>query len=256
MKAIRAFIILLLIPLSVFAAERTWQVFKSTHFLIFYNSAGDSQLNELAQRAEKYYNTITDDLGFTRFNFWTWDNRARIYLFDDQQEYMQNTGDPHWAAGQAQIGSKTISTYITAIGFLDNVLPHEMAHIIFREMVGFGNPAVPLWLDEGVACFQEKKKNFNKSALGAKLNSGKFFSLGDLAASSPDTMKSDEDVVLFYTESYSLVRYLVSAFGKDRFVLFCQYLRDKKDLERSLRLAYSFKDMEDFENSWKKYILK
>ncbi len=112
MKVIRAFIILLLIPLSAFAAERTWQVFKSTHFLIFYNSANDSQLNELAQRAEKYYNTITDDLGFTRFNFWTWDNRARIYLFDDQQEYMQNTGDPHWAAGQAQIGSKTISTYI------------------------------------------------------------------------------------------------------------------------------------------------
>ena len=40
----------------------------------------------------------------------------------------------------------------------ENVLTHELTHIIFREYVGFGWN-VPLWLDEGVAMFMEKKKS-------------------------------------------------------------------------------------------------
>jgi hypothetical protein len=256
MKKICLFLALLCLPVSAFAAGQEWQVFKSTHFLIFYQNANQAQLDKMAEKAEGYYNTITEDLGFNRFNFWTWDNRARIYLFDNQRDYMRSTGDPSWAAGQAQVNSKVIQTFITANGFLENVLPHEMGHIIFREMVGFNNPAVPLWLEEGVACFQEKKRSFNKAALAARVRSGNFLTLERLNGINSLSSSPDAEVSLFYTESYSLVRYLIADFGKDRFVLFCQYLRDKRDLSRALALAYSFKDLNDFENSWKKYILR
>ncbi|MDD5561192.1 MAG: peptidase MA family metallohydrolase [Candidatus Omnitrophica bacterium] len=252
----RLLFIFLFLPLSLLAEEQPWQVFKSTHFLVFYKGAKEPQLNELTERAEEYYNKITDDLGFARFNFWTWDDRAKIYLSDSQEEYRQLTGDPDWSAGHAQAGSKLIYTFITAPGFLDNVLAHEMAHIIFREMVGFNNPAVPLWLDEGVASFQEKKFSFVKADLADRIRQGDFLSLEDLGKVDVANLTETGRAELFYAESFSLVRYLIDTFGKDRFVLFCQNLRDYKDLRRALALTYSFGSLAEFESSWKKYILQ
>jgi hypothetical protein len=99
MTRLKWLILSLLLPIAVHAQDMPWQVFKSTHFLIYYKSAKESQLNALAARAEDDYNKITDDLGFNRFNFWTWDNRAKIYLFDTQKQYMEETGNPEWSAG-------------------------------------------------------------------------------------------------------------------------------------------------------------
>ena len=256
MKNLKLLLIFLFFPLLAFADNAPWQVFKSTHFLITYKNAKEAQLNELAEKAEEYYNKITDDLGFNRFNFWTWDNRARIYLFDNQEEYMKETGDPAWSAGRAQVNSKLIQTFITARGFLDNILPHEMAHIIFREMVGFNNPGIPLWLEEGVASYQEQKNYFVKADLANRIKKGNFMSLDDLGKLDVAGLKDKDEVRLFYAESYSLVKYLITVFGKDKFVFFCQNLRDKRDLSRALVMTYSFSGLADFENSWKKYILK
>lgn len=256
MKALKLLFVFLFLPLAALAQDQGWQVYKSTHFFVYYKNATVTQLEALTQKAEECYNLITDDLGFNRFNFWTWDNRARIYLFDNQEDYMRETGDPAWAAGQAQINSKRIRTFVTAKGFLENVLPHEMAHIIFREMVGFNNPGIPLWLDEGVAGFHEKKSSFAKSALAGKILNGEFLSLSELSKFNIESLKSSARAALFYTESFSLVKYLIDTFGKDRFVYFCQNLRDKKDLVRSLVLTYSFNDLRDFEDSWKSYIIK
>lgn len=256
MKRFKLFLIFVFIPLIALALDQSWQVHKSTHFLIYYKNAKEATLNELALKVEDYYNKITDDLGFRRFNFWTWDNRAKIYLFDNQQEYMSQTGEPDWSAGQAQVNSKLIQTFVTARGFLDNVLPHELAHIIFREMVGFDNSSIPLWLDEGVASYQEQEHSFVKEDLANKIRQGDFISFDNLNKFEVADLRTTNDVVLFYTESYSLVKYLIEEFGKDQFVLFCQNIRDKQDLARSLRSVYPFNNLADFESAWKNYILK
>ncbi|MDD5465890.1 MAG: peptidase MA family metallohydrolase [Candidatus Omnitrophica bacterium] len=256
MRRFKLFFIFLLLPLAVFADGQGWQVFKSTHFVVFYKDASENSLNELAQKAENCYNSITEDLGFNRFNFWTWDNRAKIYLFNNHEEYKKETHAADWSAGEANVASKTIMTFQTAPGFLDNILPHELAHIIFNEMVGFNNPAVPLWLQEGVAGYQQRDISSVKAYLANKLRQGNFISLDELSRTEVSGSRDRAKVELFYAESYSLVKYLISEFGRDRFVFFCQSLRDDKNLARALSKAYSFAGMEDFENAWKTYILE
>lgn len=256
MKLPRLLLMFLFFPLIVFADTSAWKLFKSTHFLINYQNAGEGLINQVALKAEGYYNKITDDLGFRRFNFWTWDNRASIYLFDNQEEYMKETGEPDWSAGRAKIDSKLIQTYISARGFLDSVFPHELAHIIFREMVGFDNPGIPLWLDEGVASYQQQETSFDRLGLADKIKQGNFITLDELNKFDAVVLKTTNRVDLFYLESYSLVKYLIAEFGKDKFVHFCQDMRDRKDLARALRLVYGFNNLSDFESSWKRYILK
>lgn len=256
MRRLKFFLWLLFFPVIVSAAEPDWQLFKSTHFFVYYKNAPQSTVSELAQAAENCYNSITSELGFNRFNFWTWDNRAKIYLFDDQQEYRKDTGAADWSAGQAIASYKLIKTFVTAPGFLNNVLPHELAHIIFREMVGFNNPGVPLWLEEGVATYQEKDISLVKAKLAEKIKKGDFISLFDLNRSGALELDDQARVGLFYAEAFSLVKYLISEFGRDRFVFFCQSLRDSRNLAGALSKAYSFSKMADFEKGWMDYILR
>lgn len=258
MLKLKLLIVFLFLPIIVFAQNPEWKVFKSTHFLVYYKQASEYLLQELSQKVECYYDEITEEFGFNRINFWTWDNRAKIYLYDNQDEYKKVNRDLAWSSGAVIVRNKSIQTYITAQGLLDNVLAHELAHIIFREMVGFGNPAVPLWLEEGVASFQERRaQNLSvKNYLADKIRSGNFMNLDQLRNFSTKTAENKQVINLFYVESYSLVNYLISEFGKDKFVLFCQYLRDKKDLTRAFRFAYSFDSLEDLESAWKVSILK
>lgn len=258
MLKLRLLILFMLMPVIVFAQGQDWKIFKSTHFLVFYRQASLELLDQLTLKAEGYYNEITDDLGFNRFNFWTWDNRAKIYLFDTQEEYRKANSNLDWSIGLVTVGNKSIQSYLTAPGLGDNVLAHELAHIIFREMVGFNNPAVPLWLDEGVASFQERRSEnrFVKSYLTAKIHTNVFMGLDQLYSFNLMQAKDKQLVELFYLESYSLLRYLIKEFGKDKFVYFCQYLRDYRDLARALRAAYSFDRLSEFETAWKADILK
>lgn len=258
MFKLRLLVLFMLMPVIVFAQEQDWSIFKSTHFLVFYRQASEGLLSQLTQKAERYYDEITEEFGFSRLNFWTWDNRAKIYLFDTQEEYRKANSNLDWSIGLVTVGNKSIQSYVTALGLLDNVLAHELAHIIFREMVGFNNPAVPLWLEEGVATFQERRSGNQlvKSYLSGKIRTNTFMSLKQLNSFDLIQVKDKQLVELFYLEAYSLLNYLIEEFGKDKFVLFCQYLRDYQDLTRALRLTYSFDSLLVLESYWKARILQ
>jgi hypothetical protein len=258
MLKFKLLVLFMLIPVIVFAQKENWNIFKSTHYLVFYRQASEDLLNQLTQKAEEYYDEITEGLGFNRLNFWTWDNRARIYLFDTQEEYKKENIGLDWSAGLVAVGNKSIQSYSTAPGLLDNILAHELGHIIFREMVGYNNPAVPLWLEEGVATFQEKKheNRLVKSYLAGKIQTNTLMGLSQLSSFNSMQGQDKQLINLFYIESYSLLDYLIQEFGKDKFVLFCQFLRDYKDLVRALRFTYSFDSLSEFESSWKAYILR
>jgi len=241
---------------SVFAQEDTkWKISKSTHFIVYYNNADESFLNKVVNASEDYYDKIADALGFRRYDFWLWDNRAKIYVYDDAKSYQLATGQPEWSAGAALPREKIIYTFPNENGFLQSILPHELGHIIFHEFVGFNNPAIPLWLDEGVACYQETgRRQQARGFVQQAIRDGRFMNLDSLAGFNLLFSQDTDAVNLFYAESLSIIDYLIKRFGSDKFVLFCQILRDKKDLAGAMRYTYSFSDLKEFDAAWQKYI--
>lgn len=233
-----------------------WNIAKSTHFIVYYKNAPEDFISQLIDKSEDYYNGIADNLGFRRYNFWLWDNRAKIYIHADANSYQALTGQPAWSSGCAQVKEKIIHTFPYAKGFFDRILPHEIGHIIFREFVGFDNRALPLWLDEGVASYQENlpRKPVIKKIIREAVEEKKFLDLESLSRFNPHSTADNELVNLFYVEAVSLVDYLVSDFGTDKFVHFCQALRDKKNLEESLASTYSFRNSAELDESWQRYL--
>jgi len=242
------------LPIDLSIADE-WLEAKSSHFIVYYKDAKESFINRVIEKSEGYYDKIADDLGFRRYNFWLWDNRAKIYIYNDADDYQVSTGQPAWSSGSAIPKDKIIRTFPGANDFFDRILPHEMGHIIFREFVGFDNNAVPVWLDEGVASLEEGSKYSSANMLVKQaIRNEDFIGLKELAGLNPHLMPDDKSVNLFYAESASIAGFLIKEFGKDSFVLFCQNLRDKKDLERSISYVYPFRNIDELSRAWQEHL--
>ena len=237
------------------AATDEWSVAKSTHFIVYYKNAPTGFIEQLMEKSEYYYDKIADDLGFRRFDFWLWDNRAGIYIHDDARAYQAATNQPSWSSGCAIIREKVIHSFPYAKGFFETTLPHEMGHIIFREFVGFDNPAVPSWLDEGVASYQEDQiYSMAHKVVSDAASENKLINLESLSRMEPHSINDNTSILLFYSEAVSIIDYLVKKFGKDNFILFCQNLRDKQDLERAISYVYPFRDIRQLDQAWQEYL--
>lgn len=232
-----------------------WKTRRSNHFIVYYKEAPEDFIDNVIEEAEGYYNSITSDLGFTRFDSWAWEERAKIYIYNDKQEFTNATQQPSWAAGAAQYQEKKISTYPLAAGFFDTMLPHELGHIIFREFVGTRDD-LPLWLEEGVASYEEKSRRFEASKIvkQAILNK-KFVPLPDLFKAALQSSQDKDFVELFYAESASLVYFLLTKFNKHNFTDFCKALKDGKNFDQALHEGYPrFDNIEDLNRQWLRFL--
>jgi hypothetical protein len=257
-KIFVGFLMVLFLSQTAFCEEEKWLERKSTHFLIYYKLAPEDFIEDVIEAAEDYYQEITRDLGFTRYKYWLWEESAKIYINNDSEDYHGTTGKPEWASGHAVYEFKTIYTYPLAWGFFDTLLPHELGHIIFREFVGFKNRNVPLWLDEGVATYQEKTKRWGADKLIKKaIDKEKFIPLNKLTEIKDLTSLDKDTVDLFYNESVSIVYFLISHHGRYNFMTFCRALRDGKDLDRAVNISYSrFNNVQELNDAWYRYLNK
>ena len=230
-----------------------WLKESSRHFIIYYRQGTQpNYIKKVVRKAEDYYEEILDSLGFRRFDFWTWENRCKIFLYLSQDEYYNDTRQPAWSAGGVVISQREINTYAKGKDFLDSVLPHEMGHLIFREFIG-RKKRIPLWLDEGIACFNEikyKKERLETAKRIVKLN--RYIPMKALnKMNNPDTILLSK---IFYSQSASLVNFLITEFGDDTFFEFSRKIRDGQSWQSALKDAYGFLSPEELSQSWIKSI--
>lgn len=260
-----ALIMFLFLPVGGLKAQ-DWQEIKGDHFIVFYKDNQDFA-RDVSRKSEYYYNRIASDLGYVRYsNFWQWDKRVKVFIYQDQDSFLGATGQPAWSIGNANYSKKEINSYSGCDKFLDGTLPHEIAHLIFRDFVGFpakggsafgGKGTIPLWLDEGVAQWEEKPKHDIVKALIKQLyDQKKLLSLSDLTRMDVSKIAENERAQDFYVQAASLMGFLIEEYGADNFAQFCRELRDGKNLDDSLRFTYptEMRNLEEMERHWLKYI--
>jgi len=245
---------LLIMPASGEVKSSLWRTEKSQHFIIYFQEASDGFINELIYKAEDYYNGIVDELGFRRFDFWSWDNRAKIFLYQNSEDFRANTARDNWSGAVVTVANRTIESFIGQSGFLDSILPHEMAHIIFREFVG-QRIVLPLWIDEGVACSQEKSYLVGRMKVAKKLilenNYLKFDKLFEIYSLGQEIKPE-----VFYSQSASIVNFMINQYGKESFLDFSRKIRDGVNWQRALFSVYRFNSTYEMEEAWKAFLLK
>ncbi len=233
-----------------------WSELKGDHFIIYFT--GDEKFaKDVERRAEEYYKQIAGELGYQRHSdFWTWDKRVKIYIYPDHTSFVKATGQPDWSQGMANYTDKELVGFAWSKGFIEGFLPHEMAHLIFRDYVGFEGE-VPLWLDEGVAQWMElKKREKFKTALLQLAAKNLLMPIEQIMRLDIRNVDNELLVHTFYIEAVSLVGFLMNVHGSNKFIDFCRQLRDGKSLDDALKSAYSpsMQNIKEFEEQWREYI--
>lgn len=236
-------------------AGEEWKEHKCSHFILYYKQADMTFITRVEEMAEYYYDRIARDLGFTRYKNWTWDDRARIYIYDDAQDYVTSGRQMEWSSGTASATKRTIRTFPAAHGFFDSTLPHELGHIIFREFVGF-KARIPIWFEEGVAMYQEQARRWGAHETArAALQNGTFMPLNEMALLQLSDRTENDLVQLFYAESASIIHYMMSELGQERFVRLCRKLQEGNPFDWTLESVYvRFKDSNQLNDAWVKFL--
>lgn len=249
--------------ISLFAGVRSspadeWKYHKGKHFIVRYMTDTDEDWTKaVLRKAESYYTIIARQIGYARYNkFWTWDERVNIVLYPDLETYIERTGLPAWSRGGAtkyhrQLRSRAVVSFMQENAFLDNVLPHEISHLILADFLGDAN--IPLWFNEGVAQLQESGKRQEADRVMRKaVKLGYFIPFRQFISNDIGIMQDKVYAVFFYAQSVSVVYFLIHQYGSQKFGELCRELRDGKTFEAALLKTYSslVKSVEDFEQKW------
>ncbi len=258
MRKLYLTIFLLTLLSTVVFAEDKWQENRSTHFIIYYKDAPQDFVKNVEESAESYYGEISHNLGFTRDKSWSWDNRAKIYIYSDAEDYLKSLKElPKWSSGAAFLAEKTIRTFPTDAGFFDSTLPHELGHIIFHEFVGV-RADFPSWFDEGVAMYQEKAKRWGANRIVKKAIADKsLIPLKDLNKLVAHTIREEQLANLFYAESASIVYYMITELGEYKFLSLCISLKNGESFDHAIKDVYTrFDNLDDLNRNWIDYLAR
>lgn len=233
---------------------------KSKHFEIHLEGQDAHFAQEVLQQAERSYNRIAKSFGGSVEQSWTWDSRCLIYVYASKESYVKNTGRPDWSNAAASFTPhKMIQSYRGAKNFLNEALPHELTHLIFRQRVGFDNAQVPLWLDEGIALWQEQgnRGGILDQVVTKRLGEGQLMKVANLSEISEGEIttswKSPEVAIsTFYAQSYSLVKFLIDQYGEAKFIQFVRELSNGRTLDQALQKGFGFYEggIQGLNNQW------
>lgn len=181
----------------------------------------------------------------------TLDAPVDMYIYannDDMQEAVLY--EPNWTGGQAFPDSSIV---IIGIGpdqteWGKKTEAHELTHVLVGHLTFSCLGSVPTWLNEGIAVYGEGgPDDSSKARLQTAIAQDALISVRALSggfSEHPD--KAD----LSYAQSYSLVDYLVTRFGRDKMLKLFGNLRDGMKIEDALRDAYSI-GLDGLEDGWR-----
>jgi Peptidase MA superfamily len=158
-------------------------------------------------------------------------------------------GSYEWVGGEAHPALS--EAFISVIDESDDTLlrdmPHELTHLVFHQLIAQGQQA-PTWFDEGLAVYNqlfhepEMRYRFEQA-----VNKKSLLRLNNIS----DGFPSDGDqAYLAYAQSWDLITYMYTTFGRDKMKLLIKKMNDpnaefNEDLAQILG-----QDQDHLENQW------
>jgi len=230
-----------------------WHVAESDNFRLLHNQPHKLvlQVAEVAERtrltmARKWFGEEPDQ----------WDPKCTVYMHANRLGYTLITKDGGASEGCTmvrmdgrEVDSRRIHLHCDADNLLDEILPHEVTHAVMGG--NFGAHQTPRWADEGMAILSQPRPSIEHylAMLSVYRAQNDLFSLEVLMQT--DDIKQ-QNTLEFYSQSVSLVEYLVSLGGPQTFT---RFLWDsfKTDYETALKRHYGLAGFAELEKRWLQY---
>jgi hypothetical protein len=233
------------------ARAETWSSIESEHFVVmFTESKGAAQ--DIQKIAEDFYPKVTSDLGYLV--------KRKIYIWfcESQKEFARAVNAPiqDWAAGAAYPLRARIVVRDPASGIgkkinLQNLVKHEITHVVFGLYAGRSLRYVPMWFNEGLAMYEAEQWSYGQywtMLTGALSNS--LIPLDELVEDFP---RSESRAYMAYAQSCSIVTFIVEKYGSDSIRQCVSLIAEGRSMDEALAGAIGI-DSYWLEKKWLKYI--
>ncbi len=241
---------------------------KRDHFIIYHENRNFA--NDISWNAEYNYKKILRHLGIADFHPWEkGENKCVILIFKNQKEFLDAVLSPlnlkneeeamvareslDWMGGLARKDENVLMIFEGAKGVENQILPHELSHLILREY--FGEANIPLWLNEGMAQYEEEGRGYKKLVMNI-VRDNIFLALTDLFKMK-SLPPSRAEIALFYVQSASVIDYMRTQLLQTQFSQFLRQLKGGIPTDEALKEVYQWKfpnGVKDFEKRWLEYV--
>jgi hypothetical protein len=217
---------------------------------------GTKEAEEVAQRCEKLRASLADVYGLDSGND-KWQPRCQIFLFQNKQKYgavvgraaMESLGSSLVTPDTGVVKSRRIDLRTDVKNYLEEVLPHELTHVLIADHFREGPP--PLWYDEGLALLADSKtkQTLHLRDLRNGMSRGSAFSLQDLLTA--NQYPSADRVSVFYGQCASVARCLSNHAGTQKVH---EFVRRSQEVGANLALqeTYGIAGVTELETLWRK----
>lgn len=161
--------------------------------------------------------------------------------------------EPSWTGGQAFPDHDIVILGISQneLDWGRDAIVHELTHVLVGHLTFSCLGGVPTWLNEGLAVYSEGElDSSSQQQLDNAISDNTLLSVRSLSAGFSEVSSK---AYLSYSQSFSIVKYLIETHGQDKMNSLLLSLRDGRSIDESLRQAYGF-NVEGLEDAWRSSI--
>lgn len=226
--------------------DHAWKTVKNGDFLqLHYYSGSQSFIDELSRAA----------LEGLRFNETQSGLEAQapidIYIYSDIRDLQEAIlYEPSWTGGQAFPDYDIVILGISEsdLAWGRNAIIHELTHVLVGHLTFSCLGDVPTWLNEGLAVYSEGRlDNPSQRQLDDAIREDTLLSIRSISGGFSEI---PDKAYLSYSQSYSIVKYLIEAHEQGKMTDLLIALRDGLTIDEALMKTYGF-DVDGLEDAWR-----
>ncbi|MBI5564187.1 MAG: hypothetical protein HY870_04785 [Chloroflexi bacterium] len=228
--------------------QHDWQTLTGDDINLHWYDGGQSFGEELHTSAVKSLNDLAQATGLRT------DSPIDLYIYADTADMRDSIlYEPGWTGGLAYSSHNIVLIGISPdqIDWGKRTQAHELTHVLVGQLTFSCLSDIPTWLQEGLAVYGEGgPEDASQRQLDQAIKDDDLLSVRSLSGNfSEDSAKAD----LSYSQSYSLVNFLIEEYGQDKMTALLKSLRDGNTVDDALKSVYNF-DVDGYEDAWRAYV--
>ncbi len=225
-----------------------WRSLTEGGVSIYWYEGDDSFAQQVMEAAQEALVRLAEDTGTEL------EKQVEIYVYADSQDLQGAMIFPQeWTGGAAfsRFGIITIGISPDKLDWGRRAVAHELTHLVVHQVTLNPYSDLPTWLDEGLAMYMEGElESVFVATLNNAIAGGQLISVRSL--SSPFSAYAEESA-LSYAQSYSLVDFLITSYGRGKMLELLNTFSQGSSYDGALEKVYGF-DMDGLDALWQGWI--
>ncbi len=229
-------------------SQHNWQTITQDMINLHWHAGNQTFAQELMGYAQLGLERNRKDAGIVP------DAPIDIYVYSNFEDLRSSVlYVPSWTGGMAFSDHN-----IVLIGIREKdpdwnrvVIIHELTHVLVGSLTFSCLGAVPTWLNEGLAVYSEGAlDDASQKQLEDAIQNNTLLSVRSLSVGFSEVA---DKAALSYSQSYSIVKFLIETYGQPKMTALLTSLRDGTTIDDALMQTYGF-NVEGLEDEWRKAI--